>query len=110
LACTTPAAVALLAALLNYLLLLTQQSAEHGAVKTQWKELFSFRDHQSQPVHHPNWTGPKAGPCSQPKLVFVFFFVHVGIVPEGNLMVIFVCDWRCKFLLMFWFMIEKKFW
>jgi hypothetical protein len=55
-ACTTPAVVALLAVLLNYLLLLTRQSAEHGAVETQWKELFSFRDHQSQPVHHPNWT------------------------------------------------------
>jgi hypothetical protein len=24
-------------------------------------------------------------------------------------MVVFVCDWRCKFLLMFWFVIEKSF-
>jgi hypothetical protein len=38
-----------------------------------------------------------------------FFSSHVGIVPEGNLMAIFVCDWRCKFLLKFWFVTEKKF-
>ena len=37
-----------------------------------------------------------------------FFLSHVGIVPEGYLMAIFICDWRCKFLLMFLFVTEKK--
>ena len=47
-----------------------------------------------------------------PKLIFVYFFSsYVGIVLEGDLMAIFVCDWRCKFSLMFLFVTEKKkFW
>ncbi len=55
------------------------------------------------------WTPSKAGPCSLPKLIFVFFFSsYVGIVPEGNLMTIFVYNWQCKFLLKFLFVTEKK--
>jgi hypothetical protein len=50
----------------------------------------------------------KAGPYSLTKTFFrVFFSLYVGIVPEGDLMAIFVCDWRCKFLLMFLFVVTS---
>jgi hypothetical protein len=38
----------------------------------------------------------------------VFCSSHVGIVPDSNLLAIFVCDWQCKLSLMFWLVIEKK--
>jgi hypothetical protein len=38
----------------------------------------------------------------------VFFLSYVGIVPEGNLLAIFACNWQCKLWWMFWFLIEKK--
>jgi hypothetical protein len=54
--------------------------------------------------------GSNSGRTLQPTQTFflVFWLLYVGIVPEGDLMAIFVCDRRCKFLLMFLFVTEKK--